>query len=45
MRIMDDVIRGAQLHCPPDEVDVKGARDGREGSGSSDPPAPSSDEE
>ncbi|KAJ8444370.1 hypothetical protein Cgig2_019928 [Carnegiea gigantea] len=46
MRIMDEVIRGAQLHLQPDEVELKGARDGQgEGSGSADPPAPSSDEE
>ncbi|KAJ8445935.1 LOW QUALITY PROTEIN: hypothetical protein Cgig2_009864 [Carnegiea gigantea] len=46
VRIMDEVIRGAQFHRQLDEVDVKGARDGqREGSGSTDPPAPSSDEE
>ncbi|KAJ8427967.1 hypothetical protein Cgig2_024776 [Carnegiea gigantea] len=29
MRIMDEVIRGAQFHRQPDEVDVKGARDGQ----------------
>ncbi|KAJ8420396.1 LOW QUALITY PROTEIN: hypothetical protein Cgig2_013883 [Carnegiea gigantea] len=46
MRIMDEVIRRAQFHHQPDEMDVKGARDGQgEGSGSADPPAPSSDEE
>ncbi|KAJ8429562.1 LOW QUALITY PROTEIN: hypothetical protein Cgig2_010275 [Carnegiea gigantea] len=46
MRIMDEVIREVQFHCQSDEVDVKGARDGQgEGSGSADPPAPSSDEE
>ncbi|KAJ8427204.1 LOW QUALITY PROTEIN: hypothetical protein Cgig2_004363 [Carnegiea gigantea] len=46
MRIMDEVIRGAQFHRQPDEVDVKGAWDGQgEGSGSADPPTPSSDEE
>ena len=28
MRIMDEVIRGVQLHRPPDEVEVKGSRDG-----------------
>ncbi|KAJ8423630.1 hypothetical protein Cgig2_028489 [Carnegiea gigantea] len=46
MRIMDEVIWGAQFHRLSNEVDVKGARDGKgEGSGSADPPAPSSDEE
>ncbi|KAJ8419879.1 hypothetical protein Cgig2_007495 [Carnegiea gigantea] len=46
MRIMDEVIWGAQFHRQPDEVDVKGARDGQgEGLGSADPPAPSSDKE
>ncbi|KAJ8430746.1 hypothetical protein Cgig2_009637 [Carnegiea gigantea] len=29
MRIMDEVIQGEQLHRQPDEVEVKGARDGR----------------
>ncbi|KAJ8429720.1 hypothetical protein Cgig2_013792 [Carnegiea gigantea] len=28
MHIMNEVIRGAQLYHPPDEVDVEGARDG-----------------
>jgi len=43
MRIIDEVIRGAQFHHQPDEMDIKGARDGQgEGSGSADP---SSDEE
>ncbi|KAJ8435395.1 hypothetical protein Cgig2_009646 [Carnegiea gigantea] len=46
MRIMDEVIRGAQLHRLPDEVEVKGAHDGQgESSRSADPPAPSSDKE
>ncbi|KAJ8436722.1 hypothetical protein Cgig2_027393 [Carnegiea gigantea] len=46
MHIMDEVIRGAQLHRQPDEVEVRGARNGQgEGSGSADSPAPSSDEE
>ncbi|KAJ8421677.1 hypothetical protein Cgig2_004474 [Carnegiea gigantea] len=46
MRIIDEVIRGAQLHRRPDEVEVKGDRDGRgEGLGAADPPTPSSDEE
>ncbi|KAJ8437859.1 hypothetical protein Cgig2_002993 [Carnegiea gigantea] len=46
MRIMDEVIRGMQLHRLPEEVDVKGARDSQgEGAGLADPPTPSSDEE
>ena len=46
IRIMDEVIRGVQLHHQPEEVEVKGARDGQgEGSGSADPPTPSSDKE
>ncbi|KAJ8422880.1 hypothetical protein Cgig2_027363 [Carnegiea gigantea] len=39
MRIIDKVIRGAQLHRHPDEVEAKGARDGQgEGSRLADPP-------
>ncbi|KAJ8427295.1 hypothetical protein Cgig2_002207 [Carnegiea gigantea] len=46
MHIMDEVIWGAQLYCPSDELDVQGARDDYgEGSGSADRPTPSSDEE
>ena len=46
MRIMDLVIRGAQLHRQPDEVEVRGACDGRgEDAGAADPRASSSDEE
>jgi len=43
---MDPVIRGAQLYRQPEEVEVKGVRNGQgESSGSVDPPTPSSDEE
>ncbi|KAJ8434070.1 hypothetical protein Cgig2_007585 [Carnegiea gigantea] len=46
LNYMDEVIRGAQLYRPPDEVEVQGARDGQgEGSGSAGPPVPSSEEE
>ena len=46
MHIMDEGIWGARLRCPPEKVEVKGARDGQgEGLGAADPPAPSSDEE
>ncbi|KAJ8422954.1 hypothetical protein Cgig2_031576 [Carnegiea gigantea] len=43
---MGYAITGAQLYRPADEVEVRGARDGQgEGSGSTGPPAPSSDED
>ncbi|KAJ8432823.1 hypothetical protein Cgig2_008537 [Carnegiea gigantea] len=43
---MDEVIRGAQLYRPLDEVEVQGAQDGQgEGSGSANRSDPSSDEE
>ncbi|KAJ8419880.1 hypothetical protein Cgig2_000617 [Carnegiea gigantea] len=46
MRIMDPVIRGAQLYRQPDEVEFKEARsDQGESLGSADRPVPSSDEE
>ncbi|KAJ8436120.1 hypothetical protein Cgig2_001147 [Carnegiea gigantea] len=46
MCIMDEVIRGAQLHCLSDEVEVKGARCSQgEASGSAAPSTPLSDEE
>ncbi|KAJ8435423.1 hypothetical protein Cgig2_001075 [Carnegiea gigantea] len=46
IRIMDPVIRGAQLYRQPDEVEFKEARSSQgESSGSADPPAPSNDEE
>ncbi|KAJ8429239.1 hypothetical protein Cgig2_026275 [Carnegiea gigantea] len=41
MRIMDPVIQGAQLYHQPDEVEVRGAHDGRgEDAGAADPPPP-----
>ncbi|KAJ8424647.1 hypothetical protein Cgig2_016916 [Carnegiea gigantea] len=46
MDCVDHALRGAQLHRPADEVEVRGSRDGQEeGTRSADPPAPSNDEE
>ncbi|KAJ8425534.1 hypothetical protein Cgig2_021339 [Carnegiea gigantea] len=46
MDCADHALRGAQLHRPADEVEVHGSQDEEEeGSGSTGPPAPSSDGE
>jgi len=46
MDCIDHALKGAQLHRPTDEVEVRGSQDGLEGgSWSADPPVPSSDEE
>jgi len=46
MDCLDHALRGAQLHWPADEVEVRSSQDNQqEGSGSSEPPTPSIDEE